>query len=433
MTFFHINRMCGEHFATSPSGFHHLKPAEAGWLLLINGLMFESFLTHYIPATGFFDELVTILLVLNILIILARKQVTIKCVLYIYELLGLVVLALIVTIGLVGGYVSCVQLDIKPVIIDIFTCIKFPIALACGYIAFVNKRRLFTLLLGEVKIMILVMLPFAIMNQFIDIGMRYDFRYGLYSYQFIFGHPASLAAVVVGFLVLFFAQKKLDVRWLVLCWILLLSTLRSTAIVFTVFSILMCLFLKTNRRIGFGQIAAFVLVVACFGWSQIQYYFFNTDRTARSELLNAGLQIANHYFPLGSGFATFASNITASTEYYSSLYHRYELDSVYGLTIDDPRFLSDSFWPIILGQFGWIGTILFILMIVLLFAGCLSRSRICGYSILPFITGLGYLLLTSVSASAFFHPSAIFLAVCIAVALSWQMYTARESEEKLNG
>ena len=78
-----------------------------------------------------------------------------------------------------------------------------------------------------------------------------------------------------------------------------------------------------------------------------------------------GGKTANTYFPLGSGFATFGSDQAARN--YSRLYYQYGFNSLFGMNTEDGSFLSDTFWPMAIGQFGWIGSILYILIYVRIF------------------------------------------------------------------
>jgi hypothetical protein len=79
---------------------------------------------------------------------------------------------------------------------------------------------------------------------------------------------------------------------------------------------------------------------------------------ARFALYYITPDILRDYFPLGSGFASFATH--SSGVYYSDIYSHYGLDGVYGITKSNPNFISDTFYPA-LAQFGVIGIGFFIL------------------------------------------------------------------------
>jgi hypothetical protein len=90
-----------------------------------------------------------------------------------------------------------------------------------------------------------------------------------------------------------------------------------------------------------------------------------TEKVARDVLYKTGFKIANQYFPLGSGFATYGGWIARS--YYSPLYLKYGFTKVWGLQkIGNSEFLNDTFWPYIYGQFGFIGCILYFWILLIL-------------------------------------------------------------------
>jgi hypothetical protein len=92
-------------------------------------------------------------------------------------------------------------------------------------------------------------------------------------------------------------------------------------------------------------------------------YIYNgmKDDKARAVLYYTAIQIMKDFFPLGSGFGSFATDSAA--KFYSPLNYRYQLNYVWGLNIDDiaagDDFYSDTFYPI-LAQFGVVGSCLFL-------------------------------------------------------------------------
>lgn len=395
--------------------------SEFCWFFLINGLLFESFLTKYFSVAGYLDEVATVLLAICAAFVSIGDRFSKSTMLSIWERAGVGFLIAFVCIVLLSGYISAVQPNLKPVFIDVFACIKFPVALLSGFVVFQSADDLYALLLCETKVLLFIMLPFALLNQFVNMNMRFDIRYGIYSFQFIFGHPASLAAVIVGCISLLLADVKPNTPWLLLCWLYLVLSLRSTAIAFAAFSFLVWFFSKKRGRVTPVQVFLFTLVALYFGWSQVKYYFVEVDGSARRKLLDVGIEVANRYFPLGSGFATYGSNITGQREYYSPLYTQYGLSGIFGLTVENSNFLSDSFWPIVFGQFGWIGSAFYVIAIAFIAFGSIGRVRAKGASMLPLFLAFGYLLLTSLSSSAFFHPMSLYIAVCASLAACHQI------------
>lgn len=80
------------------------------------------------------------------------------------------------------------------------------------------------------------------------------------------------------------------------------------------------------------------------------------DLIARLALYYFGWVILKDFIPFGSGFASYAT--FASSEYYSPLYAKYDIDKIYGLSPDYNEFICDTYYPV-LAQFGFAGVILF--------------------------------------------------------------------------
>jgi hypothetical protein len=71
------------------------------------------------------------------------------------------------------------------------------------------------------------------------------------------------------------------------------------------------------------------------------------------------------YIPFGSGFGTYAN--PASMTWYSPLYTKYNLDTIWGLEDGgDINFASDAYYPIF-AQFGYVGIVLFVCFFIYLF------------------------------------------------------------------
>ncbi|HYN64765.1 MAG TPA: hypothetical protein VES36_09190, partial [Candidatus Limnocylindrales bacterium] len=71
---------------------------------------------------------------------------------------------------------------------------------------------------------------------------------------------------------------------------------------------------------------------------------------ARAALYGASAQIAWDHFPLGAGLGRFGSHM--SRVEFSPLYARYGLNHVRGLQRTNSQFVTDTFWPMVLGEGG---------------------------------------------------------------------------------
>jgi hypothetical protein len=73
----------------------------------------------------------------------------------------------------------------------------------------------------------------------------------------------------------------------------------------------------------------------------------------RVALYAGSLAIARDHLPLGAGVGRYASHM--SREEYSPVYAEYGLDQTYGLRERNPIAVTDTFWPMILGEAGVLG------------------------------------------------------------------------------
>ena len=79
------------------------------------------------------------------------------------------------------------------------------------------------------------------------------------------------------------------------------------------------------------------------------------EQTARGALHAGAFLLAERDFPLGAGFGRFGGY--ASQLYYSSVYDELGMSSIYGLSPDTPYYITDTYWPHLLGEVGVIGTL----------------------------------------------------------------------------
>lgn len=122
------------------------------------------------------------------------------------------------------------------------------------------------------------------------------------------------------------------------------------------------------RYIAFASIVTSVLTILFFNplvelFSSIRIEaLYNLDLLGpRIHLTLASLSIAVDHFPFGAGLSTFGSWM--SSVFYSDLYFEYGLSNRYGLGPENKLFLNDTFWPMLIAEIGFIGSVLYFLMI----------------------------------------------------------------------
>jgi hypothetical protein len=77
------------------------------------------------------------------------------------------------------------------------------------------------------------------------------------------------------------------------------------------------------------------------------------EAPARLALYTGALQIAHDSLPFGVGFGRYASWISRTN--YSDVYDQLNLSNIYGLSREHPEFITDTFWPQVLGETGLAG------------------------------------------------------------------------------
>src|ERR1041384_6002530 len=93
------------------------------------------------------------------------------------------------------------------------------------------------------------------------------------------------------------------------------------------------------------------------------------ENTARGAMLGASVILARRDFPLGEGFGRFGG--FAAERFYSGVYDELGLSQIYGLSPDSPYYLTDTYWPHLLGETGVVGVGAMLLMLV----GLVLRMR----------------------------------------------------------
>lgn len=321
-----------------------------------------------------------------------------------------------VAIGLLGNISFGFQTKAAPIAIDMFTCLKFPIALLGSIVVFHQREQLLRAAVSEAKVLTAIALIFATLNLFANFGMGSDPRFGFMSYRFIFGHPTFLVFFTVGLNALLLTDWRRNLPWIILNLITTLFSFRSKGLGYVAMVAILLVVMRKGQRLTPAMVVAICGMGTAIGWNQFVKYF-NTPGYARGEMVTAAFSIAHDFFPLGSGFATFGSAVTTDPRYYSPIYFLYGLSSIWGLQPGSAFFVSDTFWPTVLGEFGVIGLAIYVVALVLMLLICyrpLPAVRIAALST------FGYLLISSTSESAFFNPQAVCLAMCLGLILAGQ-------------
>jgi hypothetical protein len=208
-------------------------------------------------------------------------------------------------------------------------------------------------------------------------GLPVQYRYGIPVPVGIFVHPGylgtTLALIGIGAATFSMAVSH---SWrpmavLLLCSVGALSTLRRKVLVAFLAGAAVSTVLHARARAAIPLGVAFVVGVAATWRSLLEIlvftgdeYLTNPDRVARVRLTLDAPRLAAEYFPLGAGFGRFGSAVARAN--YSPEYLRLGYLNVWGLGDDaeDGKFLTDTFWPAVIGETGFFGLITYLSLLI---------------------------------------------------------------------
>lgn len=386
-------------------------------------IIFRDFFVNYISIFGYLDELFAALAIPVAFCELQKKQYKIVISKQKRESRIVLLILLFSLLGLIGNLYYQYQPFFAAVLPDWFLNLKFWLSIYVAYILFKNIdfQSCGKKISQHIKIVILLYLILILLDIIFNVFPG-DYRYGIKSTQLFYGIHTVFAAICAFLLALLTVVKEHTKGYRIYATILivlLVSTLRSKAIgAACLFILLYYIIYFFNKKIKISHIFMLVLAGILIGWSQIQYYFFSSisNTAARNVLLRTCIQVANDHFPFGAGFATYASYYSGIV--YSTLYEKYGIMNIYGLTRNNPVYVSDSFWPMIIAQTGYIGALFYILALIMLFILIQRTTKKYKNLYLASLFALAYLGISSLAESAFVNSFAIPLAIIIGISLS---------------
>ena len=328
-------------------------------------LLFGNILLKYMPYANYIDE-ISVLIIALLFIIKAIKN---KCiVINLYQKRVMFLFFGFIITGLLSNFFSKTGSSGKVIIKDILAISKFIIVYigASNLFKSIDKEYILKKIQKKIKVYTLIMFIGAIINLLIDTPMSSDVRYGFRSYKFLYTHPTYLVLSMVIIISILSAKNRNENKLYIYCSIIILAlTFRSKGLMFIIIYLILNSFYKSLKNIKFSHMVVYFFMGLILFNEKIMSYFKYGLMAARPALYIVGIKIAARYFPLGSGFGTFASSL--SGRYYSPLYDEYNISSVMGLTRKNYNYMADTFWPYIYGQFGVLGLLLFIFISINIF------------------------------------------------------------------
>ena len=396
-----------------PSKFKHdMTCIELLALIAFNLLLFQPIIEIILPPFSYYDEILAVSSLLSLFFSMAMRKSR-----FTREMkIALCLLFAIVVIGLFGNFLSGIVSDTFFILVDILACSKFFIIYFALKSILGNTSYFVSYMARESKVLLVLMLACLVINQFVDIGMTYEMRYGLKAFQFVFIHPTHMVTLSLACMAFIYSDASNGwKKYIGIALVLMAMSLRSRWVALALVIVLIIIFVRKGSTrapfvvIGVGSVSAFLV-----GQAQMSVYYGSASESARGHLMTTALSVFQNFFPLGAGFASFGSGVTKTI--YSPLYYQYGLQNVYGLAPNNPSYLTDTFWPVVLAQFGFLGLIIWLLLLIMLVVDFYRLGIASGMLVLS-LTMIAAILISTTASGSIFSMQMITLLVAFMTAM----------------
>lgn len=360
--------------------------------------IFENWLVTYIHSFTFLDEIIAIGFFCFGLINLIMYEKRGK---KLFNKIEVTIISLIIIFSLIGVLSSIVSEVDNTLILQSYTLfgdLKFFMIYFGARIVTLNlsKDKFKKILLKSSYMFSFICIILFILDSFLHFMDNFGVRFGIDTLAYGFGHPAKFVTAIIIFTALnlyfyYIETQKINYKYLLLNLILIITAGRVTTIAFYLGLVLIIVIYTAVKKTSYFSFFMATVLFLIVGRDRIINQFFGGDTEARGVLLKTAIQIAKDNSPLGSGLGTFGSE--ASRINYSQLYYQYNISGVWGLSEIDPLFITDSYWAMILGEYGFVGAIIMFLIMMLMLYNCFkNKDKVLGLIIsIPML----YLTITS--------------------------------------
>lgn len=384
---------------------------------------------NFIPMINYWDEGMTIAIIIICTLKHTQKKIIIKR----ETVKNIAAILFIMGIGVIGNIINIgIQSHTEAIWKDIFAFLKFPLLMTM----LMNERDAYygkyhESLLRKVcvisRMTIMCAATLAFVGYFVNIGVYTEELRSIKCYQYLYSHPTYLVANIVFCIAMLLMESKNRNKWYIYlaCVVLFLSQRFKAYAIIAIIILVMILKQKQLEKIfSFDRITKikkrYLLPIALV-IGAIVYFVFGKRfaiylswgmTSARLAMFVTCIKIAIDFFPIGSGFGTFASFL--SGRYYSGIYAMYGLSNISGLRIDQYNYVSDTFWPWVIGQFGFVGGIVYISLLYIIIKKQLAGIKDYG-RLLAFIIIWIYALLASTMEAFFTNATGVEMAVLLMI------------------
>lgn len=336
----------------------------AFFIVLLPFSLFAEYHTNW-NEIAYCDEILCIICIIYTLYFSFKKGIKGN------DLTLLILLIVCSLITFVGNFVNKLITAPLPIIVDFICLVKiFIVFIVYKQVAeHDTKKRIINYLAPISKLSIWSGSICGLISMFFDIGMTGEKRYGIPQYNFIFVSGSRYGYIIACcLLILMFtdiSKTKLNIYKILTVFNLIIIT-KGVVLIILVSYLTLSLIWKNKKETKFtpANVTFLSLVILISSFFQINKYIRDRE-SPRMALLRYGFKTANKYLPFGSGFATYGSDMAA--RYYSVLYKQYGFTNRYGLNQTYGAFLNDCYLGMVFGEFGYIGAIIFFIMVGFVF------------------------------------------------------------------
>lgn len=401
-------------------------------------LLYESLISS-IFSFSYIDEIIAVILVFLALVKIIKEK---KIVLTKNEINISIFIILIYIIGAISASIFKIQNNLIISLISGCLSLKALISYVAFRIVFANSNFKYNKdMLKFTEIGLYGMATLGLIDRFIPIYPRLKPRFGIYPTALCFKIPTMLAAyAIISLLICYFLinngsyknkKNKLLIDIISASFLIIISG-RTKAIGFLILFLLIIIkekIFETDKKVKIISFIIPIIVVVCFAYGYIKDYFFNSTQS-RAIMLRTSIEVAKDCFPVGSGFGTFGTDM--SRQYYSKLYKVYGISKEYGLSEDFSAFVTDSMFPAIIGETGFIGIILYVLVFYNIFDNFLKNVKKRKNQIFLYLI-VFYILIECVAESILMTSRGVLLFCFIAFVMNYFLqredYNERDEDD----
>lgn len=332
-------------------------------------LIFQGFISNFIPIFNLLDEIVLFYLVIkSILFIFIKKE---KINLSFFEIVGGYILILFYFIGIISAYYNRYNIDKGYTYLSGILTLKPFLIYYMARISLNNikiSRKSLYYIYVFLSIVLWMFFFVLLINIPLDFLPFFDIRYGLKTVSMGFTHVSELDFYVMSTMViLLFITKYLNlsikkyISNLFPAFFLILYSGRTKGLAFFVIYVFIFIILLFIKRIKISYFILFIPIILMIAWDRIILSFFESSGI-RGILYSVALNIASDFSPVGSGFGTFGSAI--SVRFYSPIYYQYGISNIWGLSPENSFYITDTQWASIIGETGYLGLFFYSLVII---------------------------------------------------------------------